>query len=65
MSKTKPESLEPIGPGRVFRDKLYTSRTLVFPDSTTAPVSKGRVTASSDEQFALLSAHPDLELVQE
>ncbi|OYT78243.1 hypothetical protein [Pseudomonas sp. PGPPP2] len=65
MSKTKPESLEPIGPARVFRDKLYTSRLLVFPDGSTAPVIKGRVTACGDEQFALLKAHPDLEQVQE
>lgn len=65
MNKTKPENLEPIGPARVFRDKLYTSRTLVLPDGSTAPVIKGRVTACGDEQFALLKAHPDLEQVQE
>lgn len=65
MSKTKPESFEPIGPAPVFRDKLYTSRTLVFPDGSTAAVIKTRVTAFGDSQFEFLKAHPDLEQIQE
>jgi hypothetical protein len=71
MSKDKPDSQDAIEPepsiviGSTFRDTLYTSRTLVFPDGSTASVIKGRVSASTDKQFAFLKAHPDLELVQE
>ena len=65
MSKTKTESFEPIGPARVFRDKLYTSRTLVLPDGSTAQVIKAHVTAFGDSQFEFLKAHPDLEQVKE
>ncbi|NWC90329.1 hypothetical protein [Pseudomonas reactans] len=60
MSRNKPDSQDEIGPGRVFRDTLFTSRTLVLPDGSTLAVSKARVTASTDEQFAFLQAHPEL-----
>lgn len=60
MSKTKSDSQAEAGPGRVFRDTLYTSRTLVLPDGSTLAVTKARVAASTDEQFAFLKAHPDL-----
>lgn len=46
---------------RVFRDTLYTSRTLIMPNGNTLPVIAGRVTAGSDEQYAFLKAHPDLQ----
>lgn len=59
------DAIKPIGPARVFRDKVFTSRTLVLPDGSTVPVAKGQVTAVGDEQFAHFSAHPDLELLQE
>ncbi|QBQ11081.1 hypothetical protein [Pseudomonas sp. SXM-1] len=66
MSKNKPDGQDALErAGRVFRDTLYTSRTLVFPDGSTAPVVEGRVTASSDELLALLKKHPDLQLMQE
>lgn len=54
-----------MGPLRLFRDKVYTSRTLIMPDGRTLPVSKGQVAAFGDDQFEFLSAHPDLELVTE
>ncbi|MBA2923599.1 hypothetical protein G9Q84_11925 [Pseudomonas sp. P7] len=60
MSKNKLDSQDEVGPGRVFRDTLFTSRTLVLPDGSTLAVSKARVTASTDEQFAFLQAHPEL-----
>lgn len=60
MSKNKPDSQDEAGAGRVFRDTLFTSRTLVLPDGSTLAVSKARVTASTDEQFAFLKAHPEL-----
>jgi hypothetical protein len=63
MSKNKPDSQDEIGPGRVFRDTIFTSRTLVLPDGSTMAVSKARVTATTEEQFAFLKTHP--ELVQE
>ena len=65
MAKTSETPVAGAEPSSTFRDKLYTSRTLVFPDGSTAPVIKGRVTACGDEQFALLKARPDLEQVQE
>lgn len=63
MSRNKPDSEDEIGPGRVFRDTLFTSRTLVLPDGSTMAVSKARVTATTDEQLAFLMTHP--EMVQE
>jgi len=76
MSKSSPVTVQPdagevlstsaidatstAGP-RGFRDKLYTSRTLVMPDGRTLPVAQGRVFAVDDDQHAFLKAHPDLE----
>ncbi|ASV37428.1 hypothetical protein CI807_14955 [Pseudomonas sp. NS1(2017)] len=60
MSKNKLDSQDEVGLGRVFRDTLFTSRTLVLPDGSTLAVSKARVTASTDEQFDFLQAHPEL-----
>ncbi|MFJ4132396.1 hypothetical protein [Pseudomonas cyclaminis] len=54
-----------IGPPSVFRDKVYTSRTLIMPDGRTLPVVKGLVTAFGDDQHEYLSGHPDLELATE
>jgi hypothetical protein len=47
-----------------FRDKVYTSRTLIIPGSDrTLSVAKGRVEVSvSDEQaVAYLKTHPEIE----
>lgn len=60
-----PAPVAVIGPARVFRDKVYTSRTLIMPDGRTLPVSQGRVTAVGDDQFDYLKAHPDLEQLAE
>lgn len=57
--------VEPIGPARVFRDKVFTSRTLIMPSGETLPVVAGRVTACGDDQYAFLKAHPDLEQLKE
>lgn len=54
-----------VGAARIFRDKVFTSRTLIMPDGRSIPVSKGRVTAFGDDQFDYLNAHPDLELIAE
>lgn len=53
------------GPARIFRDKVFTSRTLIMPGGRSLPVSQGRVTAFGDDQFDYLNAHPDLELIAE
>ena len=58
-------AVESIGPARVFRDKVFTSRTLVLPNGETLPVIAGRVTACGDDQYAFLKAHPDLEQLKE
>lgn len=58
-------AVESIGPARVFRDKVFTSRTLILPNGETLPVIAGRVTACGDDQYAFLKAHPDLEQLKE
>ena len=73
MSKTPDDKVpEPATPAlqkavtaRIFRDKVYTSRTLIMPDGRSLPVSQGRVTAVGDDQFDYLKAHPDLEQLTE
>ncbi|KRD02498.1 hypothetical protein ASE33_18010 [Pseudomonas sp. Root9] len=59
------DAVESIGATRVFRDKVFTSRTLILPGGETLPVVAGRVTACGDDQFAFLKAHPDLEQLKE
>jgi hypothetical protein len=46
-----------------FRDKAFRSRTLVLADGRTLGVEKSTVTASDQEQLALLECHPDFERV--
>ncbi|KTC25755.1 hypothetical protein AO391_05910 [Pseudomonas marginalis ICMP 9505] len=58
-------SVESIGPARVFRDKVFTSRTLIMPSGSQLPVVASRVTACGDDQYAFLKAHPELEQLQE
>ena len=50
---------------RVFRDKVYTSRTLILPGGATLAVAKGRATAVDDQQFQYLNNHPDFERLTE
>ena len=61
LQKTTPV----LSPSRTFRDKVYTSRTLILPDGATLPVAKGRVSAFGDDQFHYLSTHPDFEPLTE
>ena len=61
LSKTTPV----VDPVRTFRDKVYTSRTLILPGGATLPVAKGRVHAADDQQFQYLSTHPDFERLTE
>ena len=64
---------EPVAPSlqknapsaRTFRDKVYTSRTLILPDGSLLPVAKGQVSAISDAQLQYLNTHPDFEPLTE
>lgn len=51
---------------RMYRDTLFTSRTLILPDDRTLAVAKGIVTAQADDTVALeyLRQHPDLESLE-
>jgi hypothetical protein len=59
------DAVKSIGPVRVFRDKVFTSRTLILPGGGTLPVVAGRVSACGDDQYAFLKAHPELEQLPE
>ncbi|MCW2267777.1 hypothetical protein D3C77_132850 [compost metagenome] len=50
----------PAANALVFRDALYTSRVLILPDNRQLIVSSGQVTASPDDDVALvyLQEHP-------
>ena len=61
LSKTTPVA----DPVRAFRDKVYTSRTLILPGGATLPVAKGRAMAVDDHQFQYLNSHPDFERLTE
>ena len=61
LSKTTPV----VDPVRTFRDKVYTSRTLILPGGATLAVVKGRATAVDDQQFNYLNSHPDFERLTE
>ena len=77
MSKTSDEKVtDPVAPVlskstpvadpvRTFRDKVYTSRTLILPGGATLAVAKGRATAVDDQQFNYLNTHPDFERLTE
>lgn len=60
-----PEPLVETVPARIFRDKVFTSRTLIMPDGGSLPVSLGQVTAFGDDQFDYLKAHPEFELIED
>ena len=60
-----PKSPLPVEQSRLFRDKVYTSRTLILPGGATLPVVKGRVSAVDDAQFQYLNIHPDFEPLTE
>ena len=45
----------------VFRDTVYTSRTLILPDGSAVPVVAGKIAATSDELLTYLTAEADFE----
>ncbi|MCT8951261.1 hypothetical protein MN546_02160 [Pseudomonas lundensis] len=61
LQKTTPVA----DPVRTFRDKVYTSRTLILPGDATLPVAKGRAMAVDDQQFQYLNSPPDFERLTE
>ena len=73
MSKTSDDkATDPAAPAlqkaaqsRLFRDKVYTSRTLILPSGAALPVAKGRVNATTEDQLQYLNTHPDFERLTE
>ena len=68
ITEDKPDapSLQKNAPAaRTFRDKVYTSRTLILHGGASLLVAKGRVTAVDDQQFQYLNSHPDFERLTE
>ncbi|PLR61154.1 hypothetical protein QCBJ_23325 [Pseudomonas sp. QC2] len=68
MAKTSETPVASAGSGSTFRDKLYTSRTLILPDSgRTLAVLKAQVSVQATDAEALeyLKAHEEFELLQE
>jgi hypothetical protein len=53
--------LVPMEVEPVFRDKVYTSRTLILPDGSTASVVAGKIAATNDMLLAFLATAPDFE----
>ena len=51
----------------IFRDTLYTSRTLILPDDRTLAVVKGAVSVNTSDDLALnyLKTHAEFELLKE
>ncbi|MBC2383546.1 hypothetical protein HF209_21615 [Pseudomonas sp. WS 5096] len=68
MAKTSDKPVAGIEHGSTFRDKLYTSRTLILPDSgRPLAVFKAQVSvpATDTEALEYLKAHEEFELLQE
>ena len=68
MAKTSETPVAGAGIDSTFRDKLYTSRTLILPDSgRPLAVLKAQVSIQATDAEALeyLKAHEEFELLQE
>ncbi len=68
MAKTSDTPVTGAVPGSTFRDKLYTSRTLILPDSgRPLAVFKAQVSVQATDAEALeyLKAHEEFELLPE
>lgn len=61
VQSTTPVVLADAVQGPVYRDKEYTSRTLILPDDSAVLVAKGRITASTAQLVAFLDGRPDFE----
>lgn len=49
----------------VFKDKAYTSRTLILPSGAGVAVKAGQIAATSDELLAYLGSHAEFERLPE
>lgn len=80
MNKSKPDGQPPVAEPmaakvepppkapdlpRTFRDKVFTSRTLISPEGQSFAVAKGLVVATTPDQYHFLQRHPDLEPLPE
>jgi len=63
---SKKETLQP-SPAAVptYRDKVFTSRTLILAEGRTAQVAGGKIAATTDELLSLLEQHEDFERIPE
>lgn len=52
-------------PAPAFRDKKYTSRTLILSDNRTAQVTAGKISATDADLLVLLNEHPEFERITE
>jgi hypothetical protein len=52
-------------PAPGFRDKVFTSRTLILPSGGAVLVQKGQIAATTDELLAFLDNHADFERLPE
>lgn len=64
---TKKETAQPAPATAVpaYRDKRFTSRTLILGEGRTAQVAAGKIAATTDELLALLDQHEDFERIPE
>lgn len=63
VGRIAPEvDLEPLA---IFKDKIYTSRTLVMKDGRTISVAKGVARALLDDEVSFLKAREDFQPLQE
>lgn len=77
MAKPQEDTLlqeQPVAPSpppltsiTIFRDTVYTSRTLILPGDRMLSVAKGRVSVSTTDDVALkyLNAHAEFEPLKE
>ena len=61
----EPQKQAPIGPVRVFRDTVFTSRTLILPSGACLAVAQHNASAVDEEQYQYLNSHPDFERLTE
>lgn len=54
-----------IEKGPTFRDKEFTSRTLILPNGRAVPVVRGRVEATDSELLTFLRVRDDFEPIME
>lgn len=68
LEEQMPEEIyvPPVGPNaQVFRDKVFTARTLFSPTGRLVVVQQGKVAVDDADVIAFLAGHPDFEPLME